>query len=60
MSFFSKKKFHDVGLQFYFKRVSCIGFFCEIFKTLQNSVFMVHQWIAASDLIEYLDTSIII
>ena len=26
----------------------------EIFKFLQNSFFMVHPWITASDLIEYL------
>ena len=31
-------------------------FFCDIFKTLQNSFFTVLQWIAASDLIEPLET----
>ena len=31
-------------------------FFCDIFKTLQNSFFTVLQWIAASDLIESLET----
>ena len=37
------KKNQDVGLQLYLKRGSCIGFFsCEIFKTLQNSFFIVH------------------
>ena len=31
-------------------------FSCDIFKTLQNSFFIVHTWIAASDLIEYMET----
>ena len=53
-------KFQDVRLQLYLKRGSCIGFFSEIFKTLQNSFFTVQPWIAASDLIEYLEIRIII
>ena len=31
-------------------------FFCDISKTLQNNFFIAHTWIAASDLIEYLET----
>ena len=31
-------------------------FSCDIFNTLQNSFFIVHTWIAASDLIEYMET----
>ena len=51
------KKNQDIGLQIYLKRGSCIYFFfCEIFKTLQNSFFIVQLWFAASDLIEYLET----
>ena len=34
------KKFQDAGLQLHLKRGSCIDFFCEIFKTLQNSFFI--------------------
>ena len=36
------KKFEAVGLQLYFKRGSCIVFFCGMFKTLQNCFFTVH------------------
>ena len=54
------KKNYNVSLQLYLKRGSCIGFFCEIFRTLQNSFFIVQSWIAACDLIEYLETLIII
>ena len=53
-------KFQDAGLQLYSKRGSCIGFFSEIFKTLQNNFFIVQPSIAASDLIEYMETWIII
>ena len=55
MSLF-QKKFQAVGLQLYLESVSCKSFFCDIFKTLQNSFFIVHTWIAASDLIEYMET----
>ena len=31
-------------------------FFCELFKTFKNCLFMVHLRITASDLVEYLET----
>ena len=35
-SLFFKEKFQYVDLQLYLKSGSCIGFFCEIYKFLQN------------------------
>ena len=54
------KKYQDVGVQPYLKKGSCIGFVLWNFKTLQNSFFIVQPWIAAPDLIEYLENLIII
>ena len=41
MSFF-KKKFQAVGLQLYLKRAHAKVLFCDVFKTLKNSFFIVH------------------
>ena len=54
-----QKTFQAVDLQLYLKRGSCKGFFSVTFLKLFRTAFLystVHTWIAASDLIENLET----